>query len=746
MKIPMTMILALLALSPAASAAPQAKVAVDWPRFLAQQDLRWTRLPTHWEEGAFLGNGLLGAMAFAGEARALAFQLGRTDVTDHRQGKEPILARPRLPIGRLQIETAGTLQGADARLSLWDAEWAGKLRTDRGTLDVRAYVHATQPVLVVELAGGGGERDARFGFHPDLAVNERLLARAMPLGEDDLNPSPFLEEQGSVRVSVQRRKAGGEYAVAWQEKALGDGRRLLVLSIADSFPGAEARAQAAAAVAQAIKDGPAALRRSHQAWWHGYYPASFVSLPNARLQSFYWIQMYKLASATRADRPAIDTLGPWYQRTPWPGMWWNLNIQLSYWPVYASNRLALGESMLGIVDRNQDNLRNNVPAPLRKPDVMAVGRMGGPDAVSPVEYTGPRGPANGAHELTDLIWVMHNYWLHWRHTMDPLVLQRLYPLLKASVAYVLTQLKPEADGKLHLPMAVSPEFPKTAPDTNYDLSLLRWGLQTLIELGTPRSDPGVAHWKDTLARLTPYPVGPSGYLIGRGQPLDVSHRHFSHLLMVYPLHLVTGADANERKLIETSLAHWIGFEGALQGYSFVGASAISSLLGKGDDAERFLDDLLKRFVKPNTMYLEAGPVIETPLSAAQAVHEMLLQSWGGVLRVFPAIPAGWKDVAFHDLRTEGAFLVSAVRRGGRTVLVEVQSLAGEPATLRTDLADPELLPSSPHARADKQPDGTWRLTLAKGESIVLQARGAPASDRTITPVAPVAPLAPFGLP
>ena len=146
-------------------------------------------------------------------------------------------------------------------------------------------------------------------------------------------------------------------------------------------------------------------------------------MPNARLESFYWIQMYKLASATRADRPAIDTLGPWYARTPWPGIWWNLNIQLSYWPVYTANRLALGESLLALVDRNQDNLRANVQPPYRKDGAMAVGRMGGPDAVSPVTYTGPRGPKNGAHEISNLIWVMHNYWLHWRHSGDPALLR-----------------------------------------------------------------------------------------------------------------------------------------------------------------------------------------------------------------------------------------------------------------------------------------------------------------------------------
>jgi hypothetical protein len=79
------------------------------------------------------------------------------------------------------------------------------------------------------------------------------------------------------------------------------------------------------------------------------------------------------------------------------------------------------------------------------------------------------------------------------------------------------------------------------------------------------------------------------------------------------------------------------------------------------------------------------------------------------------------------------------------VLVKVQSLAGEPAKLRVDLDDPEIVGSSRKATARKQPDGTWRLTLAKGESLVLQARGARSADRTIAPVAATGDENAFGL-
>ena len=66
------------------------------------------------------------------------------------------------------------------------------------------------------------------------------------------------------------------------------------------------------------------------------------------------------------------------------------------------------------------------------------------------------------------------------------------------------------------------------------------------------------------------------------------------------------------------------------------------------------------------MYKESGPVIETPLSAAQSIHDMLLQSWGGKIRIFPAIPATWKDIAYSVCARKGHLKVSASRKQGKT--------------------------------------------------------------------------------
>ena len=88
---------------------------------------------------------------------------------------------------------------------------------------------------------------------------------------------------------------------------------------------------------------------------------------------------------------------------------------------------------------------------------------------------------------------------------------------------------------------------------------------------------------------------------------------------------------------------------------------------------------MQKSMQPNTCYQEGGnPVIETPLSAARALLDMALQSWGGKIRIFPAIPGIWRDLDYFILLSEGAFEVSAVRKNGKVAWIRIHSLSGEP--------------------------------------------------------------------
>jgi alpha-L-fucosidase 2 len=337
--------------------------------------------------------------------------------------------------------------------------------------------------------------------------------------------------------------------------------------------------------------------------------------------------------------------------------------------------------------------------------------------------------------LCNLPWAIHNYYMQYRYSMDDAILRDcVFPRLKRAINYYLHHLKDGPDGKLHITTGLSPEYHKEGghPDCNIDLALLRWGCQTLLDTcqRLKIDDPLIPKWKDVLARLTPYPTDKNGLMISADTPFAMSHRHYSHLLMIYPLYIMNWDQPENRDLITRSLDHWMSMPAAQRGYSYTGASAICASIGRRDDAlkylKHFIDDTGRFGCQPNTFYSEAGPVIETPLSAARSLQDMLLQSWGGTIRVFPGVPDEWKEVTIHRLRTEGAFLVSAARRGGKTQWIRIESLAGEPCRLKCDLRDVAV--KADHAVAIKQlADGILELQPLKGDAVLLRPAGSEAA-------------------
>ncbi|MEV4113538.1 Tat pathway signal sequence domain protein [Nonomuraea sp. NPDC049695] len=710
---------------------------VPWPEFMKGQDLLWGRMPRSWYEGPFLGDGLLGSMIYQEPGQnKIRFTVQHGRVQDHRPEFGSGWGTCRLPVGHVTLDPVGTITGVDWRLNLWDAELTGTVTTDKGTLSFSAFIHDE---LLVARAEAGGEEQVRWTFHPEDAVSPRSASEAPPSGYTP-NPAWTTATAGDVQQVLQPLTGGGQTATAYRVK---DGA--LLVAVAHSFPSTtEAQETALSRIRNARPYG--IMRQRHRDWWHDFYGKSFVSLPDQRLQSFYWIQLYKVAAAGRTGGPVMATTGPWLETTPWPAVWWNLNVQLEYWLIHGSNHLEL-DSLTSTLDRNRDQLVANVPAAYRD-DSAGIGRSSDMFCNRSVGT-----PGSGA-EVGDLTWALHNVWLTYRHTMDERLLRdTVFPLLRRAINYYLHFLAAGADGKLHLPSTLSPEYPVTPPqDTNYDLALIRWGCQTLIESAERLriDDPLKAKWREVLDTLVDYPADANGFMIGGSTPYAQSHRHYSHLLMIYPLYLVNWDQPEHRELIEKSVAHWQSLTGAHRGYSYTGAASLYAMMGRGDTAlsylQRFFDPASRYPCRPNTHYAEAGPVIETPLSAAQSIHDLLCQSWGGIVRVFPAVPASWEDVAIHDFRTQGAFLVSAVRKGGRTTFIRVRSLAGAPLRLRHGLDGPVaavLSDGRPVAVKDLG-EGVVEIALGKGGEVLVHTGTRP--DPVVAPVPVSLPGQAWGLP
>jgi len=735
---------------------PEVSVEIDWRQFLARQDPVWERLPRRYQEAPFVGNGLLGTIVFLDdqEKNALRFEIGRSDVFDHRDrtfvlpGTRPdnLWEYCRLPIGQVLLTPKGAIQHGTMRMDLWNAEIRGTVTSGAGSIQWRTLAASHEKVILIELETTAGERDCVLTFRAERGNSPSQCLEMIGVDHYVPNPEPVKGQWDGCELSVQPLLAGGNYVTAWKELRPSADRRLLFLSVGYT-PWGSANREAAASVNRAVARGLPRIEADHRKWWHDYYAASFLSIPDARLESFYWIQLYKMASATRADRVVIDLLGPWYKNTNFPCLWMDLNLQLCYFPQYAANHPGLGESLFRLLDRDLPNLIENAPAEFRHDSAF----LGG---VSDLSLKGnlvrmlyePR----GALDLIALPWCAHNYYMHYRFSMDDEMLRwRVYPLMRRAINLYLHYLREGPDGKYHLPLTRSCEY-GVDYDTNQDLALLRWGCMALVSAceRLKLEDPYLPRWRDVAARLVPYQIDENGLRIGRDEPFRKPHRHYSHLLAVFPLYDLNIDQPENVALIRKSVTHWINLRspGAHTGYTYSGAASMFASLGSGEEALANLNYCLDHYIQPNTMYIESdSPCMETPLSAARSLQDMLIQSWGGKIRVFPAIPKTWRDVAIHNLRTEGAFLVSAVRRQGVTQFVRIESLAGEPFRVQTDLAEPIRIAGRREGMARQVAAGLVELRLHKGESVFLYSGDAPPAT-SIQPLSrDASAVSPYGL-
>ena len=696
-----------------------AQAEVNWAEFLKRSDPVWTSLPQKFDHGAFAGNGLIGTTIFQQGPSTLRFAMGRSDVTEHRRDNT------RLLLGGLNLNLSGKIKEGTLRTILHDAEIQGTLETDKGEVSFRAFVHAKEPVLLVETTARGEEKpEWVFKHQTNLYSNARY---AFP-DEDAPHPQATSGNEGKIQWCEQKRVSSGSFTVAWTEELSGVSKtspQRILLTIADTFPKNEST-QVALATIKRISAFPAdELAKTHRAWWHAYYPQSFVSVPDAQIEGFYWNQIYKLASAMRADGPVMDLQGPWNRETGWARIWLNLNIQIAYAPVYAANRLELGESYINFMDNKRSNFVKNAKAIYNMDDGATTahttcyeGLIGSGQAKkSWPRYTNPG----------DFVWTLHLYYQHYRFSMDEsLVTDRdkhaFFDLLKGAIRCYKNLLTTGPDGKLHLPTMHSPEYGE-APDNNYNLSLLRWGCTTLLELNQryKLNDPQATEWEQTLKDLTPYPTDENGFMVGAGVPFKHSHRHWSHMLMVWPLHQLSCEQPENKGVVEKTLMHWLTVENGKQvyGWSAAAASHLYATMGDGENAVKQLraHQNNKRFVMPNTQYIEGSPVYECSLVAASALQYMMLQSWGNTIRIFPGMPAEWKTAAYENLRAEGAFLVSAIRKEGKTSWVKIQSLAGEPCRIKPNFSG--AFTCDQPAKLKECGNGLYALALKKGETLIL---------------------------
>lgn len=710
---------------------------IDYRSFLSRHDMTWNKPPHTPFDSPFAGNGDTGINLFFDEEE-LYINLANTNVYDNRtlNGREvgtegtELFMTPRLSLGGFRLDM-GRLRGCDMRLSLYDGLISGKIFAGKGSVDFTAYVVEGEPAIVFQWTSdtrasmsyvpvpGISPRQAYMLYHGDSRVSLHY----------DPPKEPHTVEKDGVTAHVQPKFTKGEYSVAYRVFQ-DNGVSTLIACVGN---GDEDGDTAQFDLVNQIYATLPERRKAHDEFWHNFYTNSFLTLDDTMLEGFYWIQLYKCACATRSDKRVFDTAGPWMgARTAWPATWWNLNVELHYSLLYPTNHLELSASLPNELEWGVEAMADSVPEGCRDGGALVLGRDTTSTLFTKVAKPGESGPDFIRYEQANLLWALHSCYLHFSYGCDDEGLRtRLYPLLRGAVTYLLNFLYDGPDGKLHMYTTTSPEYLQINEDCNYSLSLLVWGLQMLLKLtvrfGIRNNDADM--WLNVLNRLTDYPIdGDNGFMIAKDVPYATSHRHYSHLLMFYPLHTYTEDDPERRKVIEDSIRRWQSMPQQLEGYSQTGAASMNAVLGNGEKAYEHLMNVFKGFIMPNTMYHEGYcPVLETPPAAARAMVDMLLYSDDNEIRVFSAVPAKWKDAAFEDMLTECGCRISAKMTDGKPVYVSLTANKACRVRLKVNFAGAPFTCTKDYT----EENGAYVLELADGETAAFTVTGA---DVAIAPV------------
>ena len=722
---------------------------------------------TTWDEAVPLGNGLLGGLLWGG-GDTIRFSLDRGDLWDlrtppaiHEKGftyenlQKLVREKNQREISRLFDDPYGhptptKIPGGRLEIVLDPSQKVERFELNLATAEGRAYF------------AGGAKLEAFFSAMQPVALlripgpePKEIRLRVSGSGGGDTGP----DSHAVASLGYPDAQVGGDNGQRWfvQDTATSfsycvfvESRRasnatLLAVTVTSTADAPDPLQVARRRVSEALSKGYDALLKPHTEWWAGFWEQSaltFSSDPHILKQ--YYLVRYFHGAASRLGAPPMPLQGVWTADAgslpPWKGDYHNdLNTQMTYMGYQGAGHFDEGRCFLdfnwNLLPRYRRFAREFFGTPgANVPGVMSL--SGDPLTGWP-QYALP--PTMSA-------WIGHIFYLHWRYTADDKFLrERAYPWCREVGESLRALLKPNAEGRLVLPLSSSPEIHDNSlrawlvPNSNYDLFSLKMLFLALEEMADACGKSTEAkQWADTAAALGDWHVSDNGTLrIDAKEELPGSHRHLSNLMGLYPFNLVT-ADGGEKdqRVIKASLDQWdkLG-TGAWCGYSFSWMSALRARVGDAEAALRNLDIYASAFILRNGFHCNGDQTksglsgftyrpftLEGNFLACAAVHEMLLQSWSStpgkrdteVLRIFPATPWRWHDAAFEDLRAEGGHKVSAKREDNATTWFRVVAGKNGAVRIRDNFGGRALKWSR---EGVKKVDGNFEVTLKKGEAI-----------------------------
>ena len=450
----------------------------------------------------------------------------------------------------------------------------------------------------------------------------------------------------------------------------------------------------------------ARLIERHEAEWTRFWSASGVSLGDSLLQSTWYRNLYFLRCVSKPGAIAPGLFASLINDRPaWHGDYHtNYNIQQTFWTAYITNHPELAEPYDRLISEYLPRARWLARQVFSMDGAYFPHVLFAYEPPHPQECKSPVGRQYIHH-----VWgftqgvagfSVQPLWWHYKYEPDRELLKKVaYPAVRDVALFQAEFMDQCASEKttgeegardvVVLAPSVSPEhwswtknFERNRNCT-FDIAMYRYIFQAAIEGATTlgRDAELVARWKGALRRLPPYPTTGSNepVVVDVQDAPPITYNIAVPAVPVFPGDVVTWfSPPAEKELFQRTIdgCKWNGNN------SSIILSVARARLSMPDTLQWVREELVARS-RPNgtvtlnrlgSRYNTAGHYTEQ-FGASVAVSELLLQSVGDIIRVFPAWPAD-KPARFRNLRAQGGFLVAAGRDGGCVQQVRVTSTVG----------------------------------------------------------------------
>jgi alpha-L-fucosidase 2 len=407
---------------------------------------------------------------------------------------------------------------------------------------------------------------------------------------------------------------------------------------------------------------------------------------------YFQFARYLLISSSRPGCQPANLQGLWNEGTnpPWGSKYTiNINTEMNYWPADPAGLGMCVEPLLKMAEELSVTGAATARTMYGAGGWVAHHNTDLWRAAAPID--GPLWglwPCGGA-------WLCNTLWDHYDYSRDETTLRRLYPLMRGASLFFLDTLVEDPAGRgLVTSPSLSPENlhplgTSLCIGPAMDRQIIRDLFAHTIAAGNllgSEDAPLLAQLAATARRLAPDTIGQSGQLQEwledwDDQAPDPHHRHVSHLYAVYP-----GSQVNVRDtplLIDAAKTSLRRRGDLATGWGTAWRLCLWARMGEGDHAHSILKTLLgPQRTYPNLFDAHPPFQIDGNFGGAAGILEMIVQSWGGEIRLLPALPAAWPEGEARGIHTRGAIEVSLAWHAHKIRWLELAGPAHHTAKLR----------------------------------------------------------------